>query len=151
MSAGAAQAWFVAGTIPLIVAGAVHVLYALVDTVAPRYFAPVESSVKPAMEGTTIRLRRGSPRGDQTKPSMWAVWLGVNIGFGIGLLGFGLMCLLIAAHDFALVTSIAAIRPLTIAICAAYVVVSMRFFYYLQVIITGTALACFGVAAVLSA
>jgi hypothetical protein len=147
VSAGAAQTWFVAGTVPLIVAGALHVVYALVDTVRPRYFAPRERSVMRAMEGTTIRLRRG----EQTTPSVWSVWIGVHIGFGLGLLTFGLLCLLIALHDFALVESIAAIRPLTIAFCAAYLALSLRFFWYVQVIITGAATACFVVAAVLSA
>jgi len=151
VNADAAQAWFVAGTIPLILAGGLHVLYALVDTVRPRYFAPVERSVKPAMEGTTIRLRRAAPRGDQAKPSMWTIWLGVHIGFGLGIFAFGLLCLMIAAHDFGLVQSIAAIRPLTIAFCAAYLALSLRFFYYVQAIITGTATACFTIAAVLSA
>jgi hypothetical protein len=63
----AAQTWFIAGTIPLILAGGLHALAALVDTVRPTYFAPLDRSVRPAVEGTGIRLV-GKPT-----PSMWRV------------------------------------------------------------------------------
>jgi hypothetical protein len=106
VNAGAAQAWFIAGTIVAMVAGGGHGLLALVDTVRPTYFAPIESSVKPVVEGTGIRLR--------------------------------------------LVERIDAIRPLTIAFSAAYLVLSLRFWFYLPAILTGMATACFTVATVLS-
>ena len=141
----AAEAWFVAGTIPLILAGALHVVYALRDTVRPTYFAPIDRSVKPVVEGTGIRLV-GRPT-----PSMWRVWLGIHISHGLGIFTFGLLCLLIATHDFTLVERIDAIRPLTIAFSAAYVVLSLRFWFYGPVLITAIATACFTVATVLSA
>jgi hypothetical protein len=151
VSSGAAQEWFVAGTITFMLAGAVHALQALRDTVRPTYFAPIESSLKPALEGTGIRLRSMVPGGSGATPSMWRVWLGINIGFGLGLFTFGLLCLLIATHDFELVERIDAIRPLTIAFSAAYLGLSLRFFFYVPVVITASATACFTVAAVLSA
>ncbi len=81
---------------------------------------------------------------------MWRVWLGINITFGLGLFSFGLVCLLIATHDFKLVEEIDAIRPLTIAFSAALFAVSLRFFFYGPVIITGVATTCFTIATVLS-
>jgi hypothetical protein len=146
----AAQAWFIAGTIPLIVAGGLHAIGALIDTVRPTFFTPVEASARPAAEATGIELVRmfgGSGR----RPSMWKVWLGIHISHGLGVFTFGLLCLLIAAHDFDVVESIGALRPLTIAFSAAYLVLSLRFWFYGPAIITGTATACFTVAAVLSA
>ena len=145
VNAGAAQAWFIAGTIPFILAGGLHALAALRDTVRPTYFAPIERSVKPVVEGTGIRLV------GRATPSMWRVWLGINITFGLGILTFGLLCLLIATHDFNLVERIDAIRPLTIAFSTALLAVSLRFFFYGPVIITATATACFTVATLLSA
>ena len=145
VNAGAAQAWFIAGTIPLILAGGAHVLATLVDTVRPTFFTPIERSAKPVVEGTGIRLVSGAT------PSMWRVWLGINISHGLGVLTFGLLCLLIATHDFKLVEQIDAIRPLTIAFSAAYLALSLRFWFYGPAIITGTATACFAVATVLSA
>ena len=144
MSTGAAQTWFIAGTIPLIVAGALHVIAALVDTVRPTFFTPLDRSVRGAVDGTGIRLvGTGSP-------SMWRVWLGIHISHGLGVLTFGLLCLLIAAHDFDLVLEIGALRPLAIAFSAAFLVLSLRFWFYGPVLVTGSALVCFSVATVLS-
>ena len=151
MNSGSAQAWFIAGTIPLILAGGLHALAALLDTVRPTFFAPIEGSAKPVVEGTGIRLRRMFPGGNSARPSMWSVWLGIHITHGLGVFTFGLLCLLIATHDFKLVESIDAIRPLTIAFSAAYLALSLRLWFYGPVIITGVATACFTVAAVLSA
>jgi hypothetical protein len=150
VNAGTAQAWFIAGTIPLMLAGGLHALYALVDTVRPTFFAPIERSVKPVMEGTGIRLRRKVPGGNPARPSMWSAWLGFNISHGLGVFTFGLLCLLIATHDFQLVERIDAIRPLTIAFSAAYLALSLRFWFYGPAILTGIATACFTVAAMLS-
>ena len=145
MNAGSAQAWFIAGTVPLILAGGLHALYALRDTVRPTYFTPIDRSVKPVVEGTGIRLV------GKATPSMWRVWLGINMTHGLGIFAFGLLCLLIAIQDFDTVERIDAIRPLTIAFSGALLAVSLRFFFYGPVIITGIATACFTVAAVLSA
>jgi len=151
VNAGAAQAWFVAGTIPLMLGGGLHALATLFDTVRPTFFAPIESSVKPVVEGTGIRLRRMFPGGSGATPSMWRVWLGIHISHGLGVFTFGLLCLLIATHDFKLVERIDAIRPLTIAFSAAYLALSLRFWFYGPAILTGIATACFTVATVLSA
>jgi hypothetical protein len=147
----AGEAWFIAGTIPLIVAGAAHVVATLVDTVRPTYFTPIDDSVRPAVDGTGIRLRRMFARGSGASPSMWRVWLGIHISHGLGVFTFGLLCLLIATEDFALVDRIEALRPLTIAFSAAFLALSLRFWFYGPVLITGSATVCFTVAAVLSA
>jgi hypothetical protein len=150
MNESAAQAWFVAGTIPLMVAGALHAIGTVVDTVRPTFFTPVDASVKPVTEGTGIELvRMFGGRG--TRPSMWRVWLGIHISHGLGVFTVGLLCLLIATHDFSLVTEIDAIRPLTIAFAAVYLVLSLRFWFYGPALVTSIALTCFTVAAVLSA
>jgi hypothetical protein len=142
---GVAQAWFVAGTFPFLFAGGLHALLALADTARPRYLAPRDRSVKPALEGTRIRF------GGDAAPSMWRAWLGFNISHGLGVFTVGLLCLLIATHDFKLVENIDAIRPLTIAFSAAYLALSLRFWFYGPAILTGSATACFIVATVLSA
>jgi hypothetical protein len=146
----AAQGWFIAGTIVVLIAGGLHVFYALVDTFRPTYFVPLDRSVKPAMEGTGIRLARPLRRGG-ARPSVWEVWIGVNIGFGIGILTFGLLCLLIVIEDFDLVERIDAIRPLAIAFPAAFLALSLRFFFYGPVLLTTAATVCFALAAGLSA
>jgi len=150
MNESAAQAWFVAGTIPLMVAGALHAIGTVVDTVRPTFFTPVDASVKPVTEGTGIELVRMFG-GKGARPSMWRVWLGIHISHGLGVFTVGLLCLLIATHDFSLVTEIDAIRPLTIAFAAVYLVLSLRFWFYGPALVTSIALTCFTVAAGLSA
>jgi hypothetical protein len=150
MNAGAAQAWFIAGTIPLMLGGGAHVLATLLDTVRPTFFAPIEGSVKPVVEGTGIRWVRMFG-GSGARPSMWKVWLGLHISHGLGIFTFALLCMLIATHDFTLVERIDAVRQLTIAFSAAYLALSLRFWFYGPAILTATATACFTVAIVLSA
>lgn len=151
MAADAAQAFFIAGTIPLIVAGGAHALAALRDTVHPNAFAPIDGAVKPAMESTGIRLRRWFPGGTGERPSVWSVWLGVHLTHGLGIFTVGLFCLLIALQDFTLVERIDAVRPVAIAFSGALFAICLRFFFYGPAIVTGTSTACFIVATVLSA
>jgi hypothetical protein len=140
----AAQALFIAGTIPLILAGGGHALLTLVDTVHATYFTPRDASVRPIVESTQIRF------GGRAAPSMWKAWLGFNISHGLGVFTFGLLLLLIATQNFRLVEQIGAIQPLSIAFPAIYLVVALRFWFYGPVIITATSTACFVVAAALA-
>lgn len=143
------KGWFVAATLPLIAGGGLHVLATLVDTVRLTFFVPLDRSVATATDRTGIELVRmfgGSGR----RPSMWRVWLGIHISHGIGVFAFSLLCLLIAAHDYALVAEIPALRPLTIAFAAAYLVLSLRFWFYGPLLLTATATLCFTVSAVLA-
>jgi hypothetical protein len=150
VNAGDAQAWFIAGTILAMVAGAGHVVLAVVDTFRPTFFTPVDGAVKPPMESTGIELVRMAG-GSGARPTVWSVWLGIHLTHGLGIFVFGLVGLVIATHDFELVKSIDALRPLAIATSAAYLAVSLRFFFYGPVLIAGGATACFAIATVLSA
>lgn len=150
MNAGAAPAWFDAGAIVFMLAGAPHLLLTLLDTVRPRWFAPNDGAVKSAMESTGMRFRRPFP-GEKERPSMWTFWLGFNASHGLGVFAFGLFCLLIGTYDFGLVERIDAIRPLTIAVSVAYLAIALRYWFNGVVIVTVAATACFTIAAVLSA
>jgi hypothetical protein len=145
VNASAAEAFFIAGTIPPMLAGGLHAALTLMDTVRPRYFTPRDAALNPALERTPIRF------GGRAAPSMWRAWLGFNISHGVGVFTFALLCLLIALQDFDLVERIHAIRPLAIAFSATYLVVALRFWFWGPVLITGTATVCFTIATVLSA
>lgn len=149
MSADAAQAWFVAGTLPLIVAGGMHAVAAVVDAVRPTFFTPIDDDARPATQGTGIRLRRMFRAGSGETPSMWSVWLGIHISHGLGVCAFGLLCLLIALHDITLVEQIPGLRLLTIAFPATYLLLSLRFWFYGPTLVTGLSTASFTVAAVI--
>lgn len=139
-----AQAWFIAGAAVAIAAGGLHAILGLIDGVSPRYFVPRDRSVRPAMEDSRMRFGGGAA------PSMWSVWRGIHLTHGLGILAFGVVCLTIALYGFELVQSIDAIRPIAIAISAAYLAISVRFFFWGPVLITATVTVCFAVSTVLS-
>jgi hypothetical protein len=150
MNEGIAETLFTVGAVVFVAAGGLHALLALIDTVRPTWFAPIDRSVQAVMEGTGMRFRRPFP-GDETRPSMWSFWLGFNVSHGLGAVAFGLLCLLIGTYDFELVERIDGMWPLTIAVSAAYFATALRYWFYAVAILTGTATACFAVAAALSA
>jgi hypothetical protein len=150
LSSGAAQAWFIAGTIPLMLAGGLHAALTVLDTVRPTTFTPIEDPVRLEMEGDGMRFRALFP-GDTAKPSMWRFWLGFNLSHGLGAFAFGLLCLLIATHDFALVEHTGGLQALTIAVPAAYLTISLAFWFYAPALATAASTACFIVATLLGA
>lgn len=149
MSPGVAQTWFIAGAILFTAAGGLHALGALLDTVRPTFFAPIEGSVKAVMQSTGMRFRRLFP-GDPARQSMWRFWLGFNVSHGLGAFTFGLFSLLIATHNHHLLDRIDGVRPLTITVSAAYFAIALRYWFYAVAIITGSATVCFIVAATLA-
>jgi hypothetical protein len=142
--------WFIAGAIPFMLAGAVHGLATILDTVRPTFFAPVDSSALSTLEGTGVRFRAMFPGGNEARPSMWRAWLGFNISHGLGLFTFGAVCLLLGAHDFEVVEDIDLVLPLTMTVAAAYLALALRFWFYVPAITIGVGTACFAVATVLS-
>lgn len=144
-----AQTWFIAGTIPMMLAGGGHLALAVLDAVRSTFFTPIRDSVRPEMESTGMRFRTLFP-GDATTPSIWRFWLGFNLSHGLGVFAFGLFCLLIASHDFALVERIGGLRALTIAVPAGYLVISLVFWFYVTTLVAATATACFIVSAVVA-
>jgi hypothetical protein len=150
VSSGAAQTWFIAGTIPLMLAGGLHAVLTVLDTARPTFFTPIKDPVRLGMEGGGMRFRALFP-GDTATPSLWRCWLGFNISHGLGAFAFGLLCLLIATHDFGLVERIGGLQALTIAIPAAYLALSLVFWFYVPALATAAATTCFIVSAVLAA
>lgn len=149
-SSDAAQLWFIAGTIPFLVAGGGHALLTLVDTVRPTYFTPQEGSLQPALEQTGIRFRRLVPGGDISRPSMWRAWLGFNISHGLGVCAFALLALLVALEEPGLLVRADSIPLLALVVSATYFVVALRFWFWAPVLITATSTTCFAIATLLA-
>jgi len=141
------ETWFIVGAALFMAAGGGHALAAVFDVVRPTFFTPVDDRVRATMETTTFRFRRMWPFADDVSPSMWRLWLGFNVSHGVGAFTFGLFCVLLASHDYALVERIGAVQPLTIAFAATYFVLALRFWFYVPAAITGGATVCFAVAA----
>jgi hypothetical protein len=150
MSSGAAQTWFIAGAISLVLAGGLHMALTVLDAVRPTFFAPIKDSVRLGMDGDGMRFRALFP-GDAATPSIWRLWLGFNLSHGLGVFAFGLICLLIGIHDFDLVGQISGLRALTIAIPAAYFAISLVFWFYVINLLGAATTTCFIMAALLVA
>lgn len=146
---GAPQTWLAVGAILFIAAGGAHALLALIDTVRPTWFTPIDDSVRSVMDGTGVRFRRPFP-GNEARPSIWSAWLGFNVSHGLGAVTFGLFSLLISSYDFGLYTRIDAMWPLTVVVSAAYFAIALRYWFNGVMLLTGAATACFTVAAVLA-
>jgi hypothetical protein len=142
-----AQSWFIVGTLPMIILGGAHLLLVLVDELRPTFLTPVDDSLRPRLESTTIRFRLLFPGGRGNARSMWRAWLGFNISHGLGLLTTGVVMLSLALHDFSIVRDVAVIQPLTIAVSATYLAISARYWFYVPTLIFAISLTGFLVSA----
>ena len=139
-----AEGLFVAGTVPFALLGSAHLALTLRDLRRPTYFKPTDETLIQALEATGVAGIATRP-GAQT---MWRAWLGANLSHGLGLLVFALLLLSVAVHDFALVSDIAVVRLLSVAVPLAYVLVALRFWFLPAAIAASVGLACFVAAAV---
>jgi len=130
-----ARYFFQLGTLPFIMAGLLHALGSVGDVISPRFFTPVNDEVRQSMSQTGMRFTQ--------RTSMWLAWLGFNISHGLGAFAFGLICLLISIHDFALVTTLKPLLPFTILMSLSYFLLAIRFWFYAPAIATGLGAVCF--------
>jgi hypothetical protein len=140
----AADGLFIAGTIPFALLGAVHLALTLRDVRRPTFFAPTDEGVVRTLEATGVAGMAPVP-GAQ---SMWRAWLGANLTHAVGLLAFGALQLVVAAHDAALVSEVPGLRALGIAVALAYTLIALRFWFPPAAIATSAGLACFLAAAI---
>jgi hypothetical protein len=139
-----AEGFFVAGTIPFASLAAIHLVLTLRDIRHPRYFKPIDEGLIPALKDTGVAVLAPAP-GAQT---MWRAWLGANLTHGLGLLAFALLLLVVAVHDYALVSAIPALQPLSIAIAITYMLIAVRFWFLPAAATASVGLTCFVIAAI---
>ena len=126
---------FIAGSVPFILLGAIHIIYTLVDIRTPRKLAPFKDEVRLAMLGSTLKLTK--------QTNMWRAWLGFNLSHGMGALFFGLMYLIIAEADFGLLLKIKPLLYLAPFIALCYLVLSIKYWFNVPVIAATIGFSCF--------
>jgi hypothetical protein len=139
-----AEGFFAAGTIPFASLAAIHLVLTLRDLRHPRYFKPTDEDLIPALKDTGVAVLAPAP-GAQT---MWRAWLGANLTHGLGLLAFALLLLVVPVHDYALVSAIPALQPLSIAIAITYTLIAVRFWFLPAAATASVGLTCFVIAAI---
>lgn len=129
------KSFFIAGAMPFIILGALHIIYTLIDIRIPSRFAPYKDEVRLSMLSSTLMVTR--------QTNMWRAWLGLNISHGLGALFFGLTYLSIAEFDFELLARVPPLLYLAPFMALCYVILSIKYWFNVPVIGTSIGLACF--------
>jgi hypothetical protein len=132
----------IVGSSIFVLLGAAHGVLTLMDLSNPRNFTPPDATLRTAMQQSTIALH--------PKINLWRAWLGFNLSHSLGLLMFGGAFLYIGIRHSSLFSQSALLQGCTILISAAYLVMSLQFWFSTPAIGSGIAMACFILAAALS-
>ena len=136
------RALLIVGSSISVLLGAIHGVLTLTDLGHPRSFTPVDATLRLAMQQSSIALH---PR-----INLWQAWLGFNLSHSLGLLMFGGAFLYIGIRHSSLFAQSVPLQGCAILISAAYLVMSLQFWYSRPAIGWGIATACFVLAAGLS-
>ena len=131
----------IGGTIFLVL-GTLHGVLTLRDVAKPRAFAPTDDAVRVAMQGARLAL---NPRAN-----LWQAWLGFNLSHSLGLVLFGGGLLLLAGLYFPVFAASPLTQGVAVVVAAAYLVLSLRFWFWGPALASGLSLVCILAAVVLS-
>jgi len=129
----------VIGAVPFLLFGAGHGALTLRDLKRPRAFTPTDPALREAMQQSSLRFHRDW--------NLWRAWLGFNLTHSLGLIVFGAAFLHVGIFEPHLFASSLLIQAVAVAVSAAYLVVSLQFFFSRPVIGSAIGLACFLAAA----
>lgn len=101
--------------------GGLHAVLALADDFAPRFFTPVDDSVRERMADTQVAF--------SAHLNMWHSWLGFNVSHGLGAFSFGTMCVLLALFEPAAVTGRGPLLLFGAVVSLLYLALSVRFWF----------------------
>jgi hypothetical protein len=121
--------------------GTSHGVLTLRDVAHPRAFTPADDAVRIAMQGTRLRF---NPRAN-----FWQAWLGFNLSHSLGavVVGGGLLAL---AYHFPVFAASPLLQGAAVVVVAAYLVLSLRFWFWGPALGSGLSLFCVLAAVVLS-
>jgi hypothetical protein len=122
--------------------GIFHGILTLQDLSNPCTFVPPDKALLLAMQDSSINIH--------PQTNLWKAWLGFNLSHSLGLVMFGGTFLAIGLFDFEVFTDNYWLQSCALLIATAYLIMSLRFWFYKPAIGSGIALACFVLAAGLS-
>ena len=129
--------------------GVGHGVLTLVDTIRPRYFTPVDDSVRIAMDGARrIRMQGRWPVGASS--NVWRLWLGFNLSHSLGVIVPSGTVLAIALLHFQTFAESWAVKASVLVVTVAYLVTSIRFWFSAPTLGLSIVLGCFVGAAILA-
>ena len=122
--------------------GATHGVLTLRDLSNPRSFTPRDPELRAAMQESAIAFH--------PKVNLWQAWLGFNLTHSLGIILFGGAFLYIGIFHSVLFSQSPFLQGCSILVSAAYLVISLKFFFSTPAIGLGIAMACFVLATALS-
>lgn len=129
-----AQILLTISSIIFLVLGTLHGVLALRDVSKPRAFTPTDDTVRIAMQGTRLAF---NPRAN-----LWQAWLGFNLSHSLGVVLFGGGLLLMALFHFPAFAASNLLQGAAMAVAAAYLVISLRFWFWGPALGSGLSLLC---------
>jgi hypothetical protein len=135
---------FVAGAVPFLILGILHILYTLSDADRPRRIAPRDPHLVEQMRAGTLFLTR--------QTTVWRAWIGFNLSHGLGIVLFAGMLIYGAALHFDAVRSAAPELLFAAPVIASlYLLMSFRYWFRIPAIGSGIGTALLLAGAVLTA
>jgi hypothetical protein len=122
--------------------GAAHGVLTLKDLGNPRNFTPRDAKLRTAMQQSTIAFH--------PKINLWQAWLGFNLSHSLGLVMFGGAFLYVSIFHSLLFSQSSLLQGCSILVSAAYLVMSLKFWFSNPAIGSGISMGCFVLAAALS-
>lgn len=133
-----AQALVIAGASIFLILGVLHGVLTLQDLSHPRTFTPPDVQLRQAMQKSSIAIH--------PQTNLWKAWLGFNLSHSLGLVVFGGTFLVIGFFYFPLFAQTLWIQSCALLVAAAYLILSLTFWFSKPAIGSGIALTCFSIA-----
>ena len=134
-----AQSFFIAGTVPFIVLGFAHGVYTWIERTRPFRLTPRDADVLDAMKGTALKIH---PTTD-----LWRAWLGFNFSHSLGAIVFGLVYLILATSDFAVIADNTVLLWLPVVVSGLFVILAWQYWFIIPLVGTAIGFGCFVVSA----
>ena len=136
------QLLLIVGSSIFVVLGTAHGVLTLRDLGAPRSFTPRDAALRTAMQQSTVALH--------PKINLWQAWMGFNLSHSLGVVMFGAAFLYAGMFHSSVFSHSSLLQGCAILVSAAYLVLSLKFWFSRPAIGSGISLACFILAAALS-
>jgi hypothetical protein len=134
----AAQILVILGASIFLILGVLHGILTLQDIRDPRTFTPPDKALREAMQESTIAI--------DLHTSLWEAWLGFNLSHSLGLIMFGGTFVAIGLFYFSAFAQILWLQGCAMLISTAYLIMSIKFWFYKPVIGSAIGLVCFVIA-----
>ena len=121
---------FVAGAVPFLLLGLLHIVYSILDERKPRRIVPRDPELAERMLADTLILTR--------QTTVWRAWIGFNISHGLGVVLFAGAVLYGAIVHFDPVRRAAPeLLFAATAIASLYCLLSMRYWFRIPAVGSG--------------